>query len=195
MPSKMVAEARVPVQHRLGGEVAHLAIEQPLLIADAGNQAAGMAVRKVGHHFGEQLQCRSGTPAADRPTAAGRARRCHRTDGHWSRRNGGPSAGERVLVPEVIKEAALGETGFCDNFLDRGGAEIPWRARLLPRSRGFAPRVTSPFPIRHSERHGKTVLAVRICCAHRRQRLRVAPYNLLISYHFSARGSAVPRAC
>src|SRR6185436_332224 len=31
--------------------------------------------------------------------------------------------GEGVLVLEVIEEAALGEAGLCDHFLDRGGAE------------------------------------------------------------------------
>ncbi len=32
-------------------------------------------------------------------------------------------AGERVLVLEVVEEAALGEAGFRDHFLDRGGAK------------------------------------------------------------------------
>jgi hypothetical protein len=40
----------------LRGEFAHFTIEQPFLIADAGDQAAGMAVRQAGHRFGEQLQ-------------------------------------------------------------------------------------------------------------------------------------------
>jgi hypothetical protein len=50
------AKARIPVAHRLGGESAHLAIEQPLLVANACNQAARVAVRQIGHHFGKQLQ-------------------------------------------------------------------------------------------------------------------------------------------
>ena len=47
-----------------------VSIEQPLLIADAGDQAARMAALHISQRLGEQLQCNHETPATDLPESS-----------------------------------------------------------------------------------------------------------------------------
>jgi hypothetical protein len=79
-----------------------------------------MTVRQVGHGFGEQLQ--------------GNQERLQRVVGQFTAARedcveepilGGDIsaehlAGERILVLEVVEEAALGEPGFSNHLVDRG---------------------------------------------------------------------------
>ena len=163
------AEARVPVPHRLRGEFAHFAVEQPLLIADAGDQAAGMAVRQVGHGLGEQLQRNQERlqrivgqlPAAredivEQPIVGRDIAAEH-------------FAGERVLVPEVVEEAALGEPGLGDHFVDRGGA------KSLGEDGGFRD-LENPFArcfaFSHPSTPGKLYSRYEFLCARRLQRFQ-----------------------
>ena len=120
-----------PVQHHLAVERAHLGVEEPLLVADGGDDAAGVAVRHVGHHLGEELEAdEEGVQRvlAELVAAAEDVgeERAVVVDRHLEQR-----AGELVLVAEMVEEAALGDLGGGDDLLDRGGVEALGEDRLL----------------------------------------------------------------
>ena len=90
-------------------------------------------------------------------------------------------ARERVLVLEVIEEAALGEAGFRRSLPRSRWRQIPWRERRLPRFREFA---RGGFALAHPGfqncTHGTVspLPAARQHCRH-----LIQPLN---SYHFAA---------
>src|SRR6185436_2932312 len=98
-------------------------------------------------------------------------------------------AGERVLVLEVVEEAALGEAGFRDHFLDRGGAESLGENGGF---RDFENSLAGGFALAHPRLQNCTHGTVSPPAASRRHRRQLL--NHLNTYHFAASGSSAPQA-
>jgi hypothetical protein len=98
-------------------------------------------------------------------------------------------AGERVLVLEVVEEAALGEAGFGDHFLDRSGAKsLGEYGGFRDLENSLARCLALSHPLLQNCTHGTVspLPTVRRFCA--------SAANHLNSYHFAASRSSAPRA-